>query len=261
MKFYRRQIALFLAVVIAVTFMIPAFAGATSASPQISVPAAALIDYETGIVLFEHNARTQRVPASMIKMVAVFVVLDEIAAGRASMDTQILISPETAQLSRRAGWSNVPLNAGEHYSIRELLEIIIVRSANGATVALGEGLFGSEDEFVRRMNAKARELNIRAHFADSFGISPNNRISPLAMAWFMRRLLLAHPVVLEFTSMESVTFRGGNPLNNTNHLLTRYSGTDGLKTGFTSAAGFCIVASATRDGRRLIAVTMGGATS
>ena len=258
MKSVSRRIALILAVLMAFVIIAPIYAEASPiTNPQITSPGAVVIDFETGTPLFEQNARDQRVPASMIKMIAVYVVLDAIRDGYATMDTEILISPHVRALSTHPGWSNVALVEGERYTVRELLEIVIVRSANGATVALGEGIFGSDEALVAQMNAKASELNIRAHFADSFGISAQNRISPLALAWFMQSLIVDHPEVLEFSSMRTVTFRDGDPLNNTNHLLTRFDGADGLKTGFTSAAGFCLVGTAVRDGRRLITVTMG----
>jgi len=261
MKMIRRQFAVIIALVITLSIAVPAYAGASGThvvpNPRISSPGAVIIDFETGIPLFEHNARTQRVPASMIKMVAVHVVLDAIRDGITTMESHVTISQEVARLSRVPGWSNVPLNEGERYTVRELLEVVIVRSANGATAALGEGIFGSDAELIRLMNEKAREYNIRASFIDSFGISAYNRISPLALAWMMRHLIMEHPSVLEFTSMRNVSFRGGDPLMNTNHLLHRYEGADGLKTGFTSAAGFCLIGTAVRDGRRLITVTMG----
>jgi hypothetical protein len=133
---------------------------------------------------------------------------------------------------------------------------MIIRSAAAATVALGEGIFGSERAFVEQMNAKARELNIRASFHDSWGLSPENRISPLAMAWMARAFIMDYPEVLEITSMRNVRF-GGETLMNSNHLLTRFSGADGFKTGFTNPAGYCLIGTAQRGGRRLITVTMG----
>ncbi|MCL2365663.1 MAG: serine hydrolase [Oscillospiraceae bacterium] len=253
-----RKVAIILALVIVVSLVVPIYVQASTAhNPVITSRGAVVIDFETGTPLFERDARTQRVPASMIKMVAVHVVLDAIRDGEATMDSRIRISQNVATLSRTPGWSNVPLNAGAYHTVRELLEVVIIRSANGATVALGEGIFGSDQALVAQMNAKARSLNIRATFTDSFGISPNNRISPLALAWMMRHLIMDHPHVLDFTSMRNVSWQGGDPMINTNHLLTRFEGADGLKTGFTTPAGFCLVGTAYRDGRRLITVVMG----
>jgi hypothetical protein len=192
----------------------------------------------------------------MVKMVAVHVVYDAISAGRVTFDTMLPIRPETSVFSRDRTWSNVPLEEDSTYSVRELLEVVIVRSACAATVALGEGIFGSERAFVERMNAKARSLNIRASFHDSWGGSPENRVSPLALAWLVRALLMDYPEVLEISSMPEVTFKEVDLLNS-NHLLTRYPDADGLKTGFTNPAGHCLIGTAQRDGRRLITVTMG----
>ena len=245
-------------VIIILSIIVPVAAQAAMVGgTRISSSGAVVIDFETGIVLFGHNETVQRVPASMVKMVAVHVIYDAIRDGKTTMDSRIRISQSTAEFSRDRTWSNVTLVADTTYSVRELLEVVIIRSANAATVALGEGIFGSEAAFVHQMNAKAGELNIRAHFADSWGGSPDNRISPLALAWMMRALLQDHPEVIEISSMRSVRFRGSDPLPNTNHLLTRYSGADGLKTGFTNPAGFCLVGTAVRDGRRLISVVMG----
>ena len=255
-----KQLALLLAVIIAVTIITPMHAEASSANPGINSAGAVVIDFETGNVIFGHNEAIQRVPASMVKMIAVYVVFDAIRDGQATMDTEIRISQHVHELSVHPGWSNVRLEVGATHTVRELLEIVIVRSANGATAALGEGIFGSDSALVRAMNAKASQLNIRAHFADSFGISAQNRISPLALAWFMQSMLVEHPEILEFTSMRNVSWQGGDALINTNHLLTRFDGADGLKTGFTSAAMFCVIGTAERGGRRMITVIMGNQT-
>jgi D-alanyl-D-alanine carboxypeptidase (penicillin-binding protein 5/6) len=266
MKRLKKPATAFVAAIIALTLFLPLSAGATAGTTagatqeseiEISARGAVVIDFETGIALFGVNEAVQRVPASMVKMVAVHVIYDAIRDGRVTFDTRISIRPETSLFSRDMTWSNVPLDEDETYSVRELLEVVIVRSACAATVALGEGIFGSERAFVQQMNAKARELNIRATFADSWGGSPDNRISPLAMAWMASALIRDYPEVLEITSMPTVSFRGSTPLLNSNHLLTRYPGADGMKTGFTSAAGRCLIGTAVRNGRRLITVTMG----
>jgi len=258
MKRVKRLAVAVVAAVMILTLLAPVYAGAAQVGDkEISSKGAAVIDLETGTVLFDYNGAVQRVPASMIKIIAAHVVYDAIRDGKVTMDSRIPIRQATAALSRNRSYSNVVLNENSTYSVRSLLEVVIVRSACAATVALGEGIFGSEKAFVDLMNAKARDYNIRATFVDCWGLSPNNRISPLAMAWMTRRLLLEYPEILEIASMKEVTWEGGDPLPNTNHLLARYEGATGLKTGYTDPAGHCFIGTASRGGRMLISVTMG----
>ena len=261
MKRFKRLVISILAAVLAMSFILPLYAGASRVGNVTLVSrGVAIIDFDTGILLFGHNEAVQRVPASMVKMVAAHVVYDAIRDGAATMDTRIQIRPATAALSRDLTYSNVPLESGSSYTVRALLEAVIIRSASAATVALGEGLFGSDRAMIERMNGKAREYNIRASFADSWGLSADNRISPLAMAWMTQRFIREHPEVLEITSRRSMTW-GGVTLGNTNHLLGRVDGATGFKTGFTRAAGNCLIGTAERGGRMLITVTMGSASA
>ena len=222
----------------------------------LSSAAAIVIDFDTGIAIYEYNADEQRVPASMLKMVAVHVVLDAISDGIISLDTMVDISESTSEFSLDRVFSNVPLSYEYQYSVRELLDVVIVRSAGAATVALGEAIFGSEEAFVAQMNRKAEELGIQATFHDSWGGSPDNRISARGMAEMTRALIAEHPDVLYFTSQRSITFNDID-LNNTNQLLGNFEGADGFKTGFTTPAGWCFSGTAIRNERRVISVTMG----
>ena len=223
---------------------------------EISSKGAVVLDFETNIVLFGYNEAVQRVPASMIKVIAIYIVFDAIKDGSTTYDTPIRISHAVSEFSRDRTWSNVPLNEGETYTVRQLLEVVMVRSACAATVALGEGILGSERALTEKMNAKARSMNIRATFLDCWGGSPDNRISPLALAWMVRALIQDYPEILNFSSLGEVTF-DGTALATSNFLLARYPGADGLKTGFTNPAGHCLIGTAKRDGRRLITVVMG----
>ena len=257
MKRFSGKFAAIIAVIIVLAFVLPLSAGAVVVGDsEISSRGAVVLDFDTNTVLFGHNEAVQRVPASMIKMVGVYVIYDAIRDGLVTFDTGVLISAGVSEFSRDRTYSNVPLKEGSYVSVRQLLEVIMVRSASAAVVALGEGVFGSERAFVEKMNAKARDMNIRADIRDSWGGSPDNRISPLALAWIVRALLLEYPEVLEITSMDEVTFDGAT-LPTSNFLLSRYPGADGLKTGFTNPAGYCLIGTAVRDGRRLITVTMG----
>ena len=244
-------------IIIAFFFIIPITVLATRVgSYEITSEAAIVIDFETGLVIYEHNADEQRVPASMAKMVAVHVVLDAIRDGFVSLDTVVEISESTSAFSYRRAYSNVPMPLESTYTIRELLDVIIVRSASASTIALGEAVFGSEAAMVAKMNEKAKQLGIAAEFHDSWGGSPDNRISARGMAEMTRVLLKEYPEVLEITSKKSVIF-DEIPYNSTNLLVDDYYGIDGFKTGFTNPAGWCFTGTAIQNGRRLISVTMG----
>ena len=224
----------------------------------ITSDAAIVIDFLTGAVIYEFNADEQRVPASMAKMVAVYVVFDAIRDGDVSFDTLIETTASTARFSRNRNFSNVPMPVGSQYSIRDLLYVVIARSASAATIALGEGLFGSERAFVTQMNNKVKELGIEASFFDSWGGSRDNRMSARGMAELTRSFITNYPEILYFTSQTNVVFDEVE-YRNTNPLLTSYEGVDGFKTGFTNPAGWCFTGTAQQNDRRIITVTMGSA--
>ena len=256
-KLVKTQISITVVIVIALALVAPIQAMAADVGgKEISSKGACVLDFETGLTLFEYNADTLRVPASMTKLLAVFVVYDAISAGTISLDTSTQISQRVSEIANNWEYSNVPLSPGMSVTIRELLDVVIVWSACGATVALGEAVSGSESAFVARMNDKAASLGIEAVFYDCYGVSASNKISPRGMANLARRIIIDHPEILNVTSKRSVTFRG-TEYKNTNQLLGDYSGIDGVKTGYTDAAGYCFTGTARRDGRRIIAVTMG----
>jgi len=244
--------------------MLPAFMANTSSLASnlvretITSEAAIVMDFDTGLIVFEHNAHEQRVPASMAKMIAAYVVLDAISDGIISFDTLVRTSAANAAFSRMTAYSNVVMPVGSAFTVRELMEASVVRSAGAATVQMGEAVFGTEAATVARMNEKMRELGIEAALFDSWGRSPLNMISAHGMAEVTRSLINSHPVILEITAMETIEF-DGNSFDNTNFLLGNYAGLDGFKTGFTNPAGWCFTGTAVQNGRRLIAVTMGSA--
>jgi len=231
-------------------------AGAYVDESPISSEAAIVMDYTTGLVIYEFNADELRVPASMTKMIAVYVVFDAIRDGIVSLDTVIGFSEETSIFSYNRAYSNVPMPLDSSYTLSELLDVVIVRSASAATIALGEGLFGSEEALVAKMNEKVNSLGIEASFHDSWGGSPDNRISARGMALLTRELLKEYPGVLYFSSKASVIFDDVE-YRSTNLLLGDYESVDGLKTGFTNPAGWCFTGTAIMDERRIISVTMG----
>lgn len=230
-----------------------------SAAPSITAQAAIVMDYETGDVLWGRDIDTRRAPASMTKNMTAFLVYEEIAAGRLSFDTMIPISQNAERISRQWDWGGRYVRAGQSHSVETLLRLIMLPSHNGACIAVAEYISGSEAAFVGLMNQTAARLGIDAEFGDSFGASAGNRISARAMATLVRTFIQTHPDILRITQMTSFTFAGGRTPN-TNLLLPGNSfftaGADGFKTGTGAAAGHCLSATATRNGRRVITVIM-----
>ena len=249
-----------LVVIILAAFM-PGLAGAAYVGDkEITSKGACVLDFETGIQLFGFEEEKHRVPASMTKMLAVYVIYDAIKAGEISLETTAKISSGVSSFSYNREYSNVPLPKDALVKIDNLLDVVIVVSACAATDALGEALCGDKAAFVKRMNEKVAQLGIDAVFYDSYGGSANNSITPRGMAELSRSLIMDHPEVLKKSQQKTITFRDLK-YNNTNPLLGQYSGLDGLKTGSTNAAGNCFVGTAEKDGRRIISVTMGSVSS
>ena len=223
---------------------------------ELSSQGAIVIDFETGVVLFSHAENTRRVPASTIKILTVLVIYDAIRAGLATLDTLVEISAAASEFSYDRTWSNVPLEEGAFFTIHDLLEVVLVRSACAAAVALGEAVFGSERALIRRMTDKAVSLGLQVSIHDSWGGSPDNRISARGLAVITRALITDHPEVLSITAKRNITFNGVT-YGTSNLLLGQYPGLDGFKTGFTNPAGYCFIGTALRNGRRIITVTMG----
>jgi len=225
----------------------------------VTAKGAVIMDFDTGIVLWGHNEDEMLVPASMIKMVAVHVIYDAIRDGKVTLDTTVTVSSEISTFSRDREFANVPLSTERTYTVKQLLDYVIIRSAGAATLALAEGVFGSEQELIRLMNEKAVDIGVEAEFHDSWGFSSENKITATGMAIMTRALLMEYPEVLDVASQMFLTI-GNTEFRNSNLLLGEYDGVDGLKTGFTNAAGRCLVATAYRDGRRIITVIMGATT-
>jgi D-alanyl-D-alanine carboxypeptidase (penicillin-binding protein 5/6) len=220
------------------------------------------MEAETGQVLFEENIHLPRAPASTTKLMTSLVVMEQIAAGRVALSDSVRISPR----SRGMGGTQVYLQEGEIFTLEELMQAVLIASANDAAVAVGEYVGGTYENFIGMMNAKARSLGLKdTYFYNSHGLDdvPNrhNVTSAYDLAQIARDLL-RFPKVLDWTSRTSAPFRDGCfTLNATNRLLGRIEGMDGLKTGFTSRAGFCLVATAERRDMRLVAVILGSQTS
>lgn len=228
---------------------------------DLKAKAAILIDCSTGTVLLEKNSHEKLPIASITKIMSMLLIMEAIDAGIISYDTKVTVS----EYSWSFGGSQVWLEPGEIFTVDELLKAVAIHSANDATVALAEAIAGSEEAFVAMMNQKARELGMKdTNFLDCTGLTDTGHYSSVYdIAVMSRELLLKHPEITEYTSIWHAKFRENVPgknyvsLDNTNKLVRHYSGTVGLKTGYTSAAGHCLSAAAVRNGQQLISVVLG----
>ncbi len=221
------------------------------------VPSCILMESSTGKVLYEYNPDEALPPASVTKIMTLLVVMDAIDAGKLSLDEVIRVSEYAASM----GGSQVYLEAGEEMSVSELIKCVVVSSANDAAVALAERVGGSEEKFVTMMNERAAALGMtKTSFKNTNGLddtAEGHLTSARDIATMSRELINQHPEILEYSSIWMDTIRGGAfGLTNTNRLIRFYRGANGLKTGSTSKAKFCISATAERDGTQLIAVIM-----
>ena len=251
----------FCALLLCAVLLCMALPGQTRAAEMdVNAKSALLMDAATGTVLFEKNAHEALAPASVTKIMTMLLIMEAIDSGSIGYDDMVTASESAAA----KGGSQVYLKAGEQMAVSEMLKSIAVSSANDCACAMAEHLSGSEGAFVDRMNERARELGMEdTHFVNCTGLddSPEaarHRTSAYDIALMSRELLRCHPDITHFTSIWMDTVRNGTfGLSNTNKLIRFYPGATGLKTGFTSGAGYCLSASAKRDGFELIAVTMG----
>lgn len=253
----RRIAKCFVPLVLVLTIVLSSF---SAYALSISAKGAFVLDSDTGEALFVHNADTTLVPASMTKVLALYVIYSHLADGSITKDTQIPISRALANYSRDPGYSNVYLNAGAAYNVDELIAATCVVSANAAVMALGDYICGNESNFVDEMNYWISIWGVNGYFVDCTGVSSGNRISPRGMATVANRLIEDYPDVLNYTSLTYLNFRGSSYYPTNKMLPGRaydYYGTDGLKTGTTSAAGCCFTGTAVRNGKRLVSVVMG----
>lgn len=230
--------------------------GAEGAGPP--YVSAIVIEAETGRVLFEDNPHLPRAPASTIKTMLELLVMEMVAEGKVKLTDSIT----TSAWASRIGGSQVYLKEGEVFPLEDLMKAIVIHSANDACVAVAEHLAGTAEGFVEMMNQRAQELGLRdSHFTNVHGLDDDETAMNVTSAYdlaLIARELVKHPKILEWSSKVEETFRGRTfILSNTNHLVGKFPGLDGLKTGYTRRAGFCLVATAKRGDLRLISVVMG----
>jgi D-alanyl-D-alanine carboxypeptidase len=239
-----------------------------SARPVRAYKGAIVTDAATGEVLFEDHADEVSPPASMAKLMTFAVVDDMIRSGRLSLTSPIHIDREDQRVGELPDSTHVGLRAGETFPIEELFYALMIQSANDAAWALARGTAGSVPAFVALMNAKARALGMtHTIYRSPNGLPPrDHRLADGDLTTprdysLLARYLVRHTNILKYTQVRSRYFGQGlrfppTPMNNHNHLLGHVPGVDGLKTGFTQGAGFCLTATALRNGRRIIVVLM-----
>ena len=231
---------------------------------ELTSGSAYILDCDTGEELYAFDADTQKPCASIAKMMSIYVILDAIKNGEISLDTEVPISENVYKLSRVEDYKMmVNLEYTEKYTVDEMMDMIVIYSAAPCVTAVAELICGSEAEFVKRMNAKAKEIGIGSVFYNGTGVCLNpetdkeNMMSAKEIAIMAKHMIADYPEVLERTKRASVDFHGQSYYN-MNKLFTDYyyEGADGFKNGMTPVAGYCMCASAIRDGRRLVTVTL-----
>lgn len=237
---------------------------ARAAALTVAGKSAVLMDVATGTVLYESNSHQRLAPASVTKVMTMLLIMEAVDAGKIAMTDTVTASEAAAA----KGGSQVYLKAGETMPVSDMLKSIAVSSANDCACAMAEHIAGSEEAFVAQMNQRAAELGMQdTHFVNCTGLddgenAAEHKTSAHDIALMSRQLLKDHPDIKKFTTIWMDTIRNGTfGLSNTNKLVRFYQGATGLKTGFTSGAGYCLSATAQREGMELIAVVMGADTS
>ncbi len=228
-------------------------------APQVNASSYILMDARTGHIIMEHNADEALPPASLTKIMTAYIAEVEIDNGSLRLDDQVYIS----ERAWRTPGSKMFVDVDSYVSVEDLMRGIIIQSGNDASVAIAEHIAGSEDAFADLMNQHARSLGMtQSHFMNSSGLDSEgnyNLMSARDLAILSRAKIIDHPAHYSMYAEREFTYNGISQPNR-NTLLFRDSTVDGIKTGWTSQAGFCLVSSAERDGMRLIAVVMGTAS-
>lgn len=257
----KRKIALLVAAILLAVTLMPAFAVSAeeSGGMDVSAPAAVLMDYTTGKVLYEKNGHEQRPCASITKVMTLVLVFEQIEAGNLTMEEELTASAHASSM----GGSDIWLTDGERMTVDDLLKATVVMSANDAAVVLAEAVSGSEDAFVAKMNEKANALGMAdTTFKNCNGLDEDGHVTSAYNVALMSRELMKYDKIYEYTTVWIDYLRGGaTQLVNTNKLIRTYNGITGLKTGTTSKAGSCISATASREGLSLVSVILGAANT
>ena len=256
----KRMLAIFVLLVLLAGAMLPAV---RAAELDLPAPSYVLMERSTGEVLLEHNAHERLRPASVTKVMTLLLIMEALDDGRIGWDDMV----QTSAAAAAKGGSQIYLEENEQLPLEEMLKSIVVSSANDCACAMAEHIAGSEAAFVEMMNARAEQLGMTdTHFVNCTGLDDEPEAAEhLTTAYdiaLMSRALLGHEAIKKYTTIWMDTVRDGQfGLSNTNKLVRFYDGTTGLKTGYTSAAGHCLSASAERNGMELIAVVLHCASS
>jgi D-alanyl-D-alanine carboxypeptidase (penicillin-binding protein 5/6) len=220
--------------------------------------AAIVVDAKSGEILYAKHADSPRYPASITKIMTLYLTFEALASGKLHADDKVLVSPHAAaQAPTKLG-----VRAGDSVTVTDAMNGMATKSANDMAVAMAEKLGGTESRFAALMTLRAQELGMQnTHFVNASGLPDSRQISSARdIAILSRAVMRDYPQYYKLFSLQEFNFRG-QMMANHNHLLGRMPGVDGLKTGFTNASGFNLAVSAVRDNRRLIAVVMGGPTT
>ena len=257
----RLLVSIGLAVATAVVAGVPAVQAQT---PYLQLPAnqpkyaAIIVDAKSGEVLYAKRADSPRYPASITKVMTLYLTFEALASGRLKADDRVVVSPHAAAQSP----TKLGVAAGDSVTVNDAMQAMAIKSANDMAVAMAEKIGGTESRFAALMTLRAKELGMTStNFVNASGL-PNSRQITTArdIAILSRAVMRDYPQYYRLFSQQQFTFRG-QVMGNHNHLLGRMDGVDGLKTGFTNASGFNLAVSAVRDGRRLIGVVLGGSSS
>jgi len=226
--------------------------------PQQTKYAAIVVDAKSGEVLYAKRADSPRYPASITKVMTLYLTFEALSTGRLRLDDRVVFSPHAAAQSP----TKLGVRAGGSISVSEAMQAMAIKSANDVAVAMAEKLGGTESRFAALMTLRAQELGMQnTRFVNASGLPDSRQITTARdLAILSRAVMRDYPQYYKLFSQQSFTFRG-QVMNNHNRLLGRMPGVDGLKTGFTNASGFNLAVSAVRDNRRLIAVVLGGPTT
>ncbi len=223
--------------------------------PSVDAQAYILVDYHTGKILAAQNAVQRMAPASLTKLMTAYIVFEELAAGKLKLDEPVTVSKHAWQ----TGGSRMFIQVGTQVPVKSLILGMIVQSGNDATVALAERVAGTEDTFVQMMNATAKKLGmVNTHYVDATGLpDPDHYTTARDLSLLTTALIRDFPQYYPWFALREFEY-GGIKQQNRNGLLETDKSVDGLKTDHTEAAGYCLVASALRNGMRLISVVLGG---
>ncbi len=226
---------------------------------EIGAKSAILLEPYTGQILYEQDSDKQLAPASITKIMSLLLVMEALSRKDFSLETVVTASEHACSM----GGSQIWLEPGEGMTVDDLLKATVIASANDACVALGELVAGSEESFVELMNKRAKELGMNeTSFKNCTGLDADGHLTSAHDVAIMSGELIKHKLIQNYSTVWMDTLRDGeSELVNTNKLVRFYNGTTGLKTGTTSAAGYCLSATACRDGLNLVAVVMAGDTS